>query len=135
VACLICCGGCLGHASGSTSAEGSARTTLQIQIFSVGNRRDTSLLTYSLGCSPPAGTKPDPAAACAALRDYVAHIDELPAYTCGCLAPRIGDRYAVITGSLDGKRVRLTLDTCRCGLTKRLVDDLEVASGLRELRL
>jgi hypothetical protein len=128
------------HRFGNGSSARSSRapgegpppvTTVRIQIKAVGqNGHDKVLGTWTLGCAPPTGTKPDPQAACAALRDYVAHYKSPPS-TCGCVSERIGTRYAIISGTLDGKRVHAELQTCMCGVAERFIRDLQTATGLR----
>jgi hypothetical protein len=58
---------CLG---GSSSPP---KPTLRIQIRALENGGGKLVKTTTLGCSPPAGTTPDPQRACAALRDYAEH--------------------------------------------------------------
>ncbi|HEY7258238.1 MAG TPA: SSI family serine proteinase inhibitor [Gaiellales bacterium] len=116
--------GCLGETSEPPV------TTLRIQIKALGqNGHDPVLRTVTLGCAPPTGTTPDPRAACAALREYAAHFQP-PASACGCAAEPIGARYAVISGTLDGRRITARLEPCMCGVADRFISDLRVATGL-----
>jgi Subtilisin inhibitor-like len=107
-----------------------AKTTLRIQIRTA-TGTDKVVKTTTLGCSPPAGTTPDPQRACAALRDYVGHYRP-PSAVCSPPLPAIGSLYAIITGTVDGHRVNATLQPGEmCYVATRLVNDLYRATALR----
>jgi hypothetical protein len=143
---VICCccvpllSGCLGDGSASSASPpiGSSPVvpqppTLRIQIRETADNgnRGTLIRSWTLGCSPPGGTKPQPDVACRALRDYVSNYTA-PIGSCGCAAVRLGTPWAVIKGTLDGKPFRAALTTCMCGFSKRLVRDLYIATSLRD---
>ena len=65
-------------------------------------KRGRLVRTYTLGCSPPTGTHPDPVEACAALRSYVKlypHITPETGNGPSQLAPLL------VKGRLDGKPI------------------------------
>jgi Subtilisin inhibitor-like len=115
--------GCLGGSPGPHEA------TLRIRVMALGQNGNSVVRTWTLGCGPPTGTHPDPRAACAALRDYAARYRQ-PTSACGCAAEPIGARYAVISGTLDGRRLDARLEACMCGVAERLIRDLQTATGL-----
>jgi hypothetical protein len=129
VAVLTLAAGCSDGGSPPQAAsrtEAPAQTTLTIRIRTFAG---DVLETSTLGCSPPAGTKADPPAACTALRDYVSHF-HLTGFVCGCAVPAAATRYAVISGTLDGKRLQARLLPCMCELPWRMLRDLRIATGL-----
>jgi hypothetical protein len=72
------------------------------------------LATRRLSCSPAAGDYADPAAACAAMRDYKSLLRNRTGM-CFC-AVKFG-LDASASGELDGRHVDLALDGCTaCGL-------------------
>jgi hypothetical protein len=142
VAILSCCvpllSGCLGGGSAGSASPSSGSSpgippppTLRIQIRETADNgnRGALIQSWTLGCSPPTGTKPQPEVACRALRDYVSN------YTapggCGCAAVRVGTPYAIIKGTLDGKPFHAVLTNCTCQ-PGRLVHDLYTATGLKD---
>ncbi|HEX5248770.1 MAG TPA: SSI family serine proteinase inhibitor [Gaiellales bacterium] len=96
--------GCLG-----SSAPAPAGPTPTTRV-TVSYRADGVRVHRQLACDPPAGDYPDPAAACAALRDFDRALrGPLPARSaaCGCIVP-VGPIGAVV-GKLDGQAVYLPL--------------------------
>lgn len=57
--------------------------------------------TYTLGCSPPTGTHPDPVQACAALRSYVKLYPQITAVANSRNLPEP----LLVEGRLDGKHI------------------------------
>ena len=96
--------GCLGSGSPApTRSTPATRVTVSYPADGVRVHRQ-------LACTPPAGDYPDPAAACAALRDFDRALRRpLPARAtaCGCIVP-VGPIGAVV-GRLDGQAVYLPL--------------------------
>jgi hypothetical protein len=137
---LGCCvpllSGCLGDGSVGSASQpiGSSPVvpqppTLRIQIKEhAGGGKVAVVQAWTLGRSPPSGRKPQPEAACRALRDYVRNYTA-PTGRCGCAATRLRTPWAVITGTLDGKPIRAVVTNCTC-LSGRLVRDLYIATGL-----
>jgi len=138
--CMPLLSGCLGdgsagsasHRIGSSPVLPQQPPTLRIQIreTAYNGNRGALIQSWTLGCSPPSGTKPRPEAACRALRDYVRNLPGSP-FACSCPAARIGTPYAVIKGTLDGKPFRAALTNCTC-LSGRLVRDLYIGTGLAD---
>ena len=96
--------GCFGSAA---PAPQKLRPTTRV---TVSYRVDGVRLHRRLACDPPAGDYPDPAAACAALRDFDRALRRpLPTRptACGCIVP-VGPIGAVV-GRLDGQAVHLPL--------------------------
>ena len=114
--------GCFGSAA---PAPQKPRPTTRV---TVSYRVDGVRLHRRLACDPPAGDYPDPAAACAALRDFDRALRRpLPtrATECGCIVP-VRPVGAVI-GSLDGRAVYLPLAYWVPGACR----DIGVLTGLR----
>jgi hypothetical protein len=138
---LGCCvpwlSGCLGGGSAGSAPPSTGSSpgipphpTLRIQIreTAYNGNRGALIQSWTLGCSPPSGTKPRPEIACRALRDYVSN--HVVFGGCGCAAERVGTPYAIIKGTLDGKPFRAVLTNCTCQ-PWRLVRDLFIATSLR----
>jgi hypothetical protein len=113
--------GCGAFGLGGSHPQATAAITIQIRSGA------KILRTETLGCRPPSGSA-HPEAACTALRSYVRNIGGSPV-VCHCPLIRADSRYALVTGTLDGKRVLARFGPCACGL--RLVRDLRIVTGLR----
>jgi hypothetical protein len=143
VALLGCCvpllSGCLGGGTAGQTSQpiGSSPAvpqppTLHIQIRDITAHGGSRVVqAWTLGCSLPSGSKPQPKTTCRALRDYARNYIR-PYGTCHCSAPLPGMRWAVIYGELDGKRFQANLSNCMCGYSRRMVYDLYLATGLRD---
>jgi hypothetical protein len=55
----------------------------------------------------------------------------VPGPACSCPGELVGTRFAIIKGTLDGKPVRAELSSCMCGVAQRLINDLQIVTGLR----
>jgi hypothetical protein len=81
---------------------------------------------YTLRCGPAGGTMPDAEAACSALADYVKHRSD-PGRFCSSLGA--GVPRARVTGTFDGRRLRLDLTTISwCGVSEALMRDYWILS-------
>ncbi len=100
-ACLAAaaCGG--GHAS-ATGSTAAARTSLQIELQPKGT--GGPMLHATLRCSPPGGSHPHPAAACAALARLAHPFAPKPAGVM-CSTLYSGPQQAHVTGTYRGTRV------------------------------
>ena len=117
--------------------------TLRIAIRAITPNGSTTLLRWALSCSPPAHDllrpaanrrPPDPGTACAALRDYArrqsSRLPQSTATVCDCPGVPVGTPFALVRGTLDGKRIDVKLTSCMCGFSGRLIRDLQTATGI-----
>lgn len=125
--------GCSWGGNEGASSEPSASLTISVRAVDGGP--GTSLVrTFTLDCNPPRGSVRNPAAACRALADYVAHHPGPPPISlCSCQGVPLGTRLAVIRGTFNGLAVKAELSSCMCGYSPRLVRDLHIVTGLRSL--
>jgi subtilisin inhibitor-like len=107
-------------------------TALTVRVRAQTRAGEKTIIVRTLGCDPSSGTVPDPAAACAALRDYQAQFQPIHS-SCGCAVGFEGERSAEVSGRLDGRPFRAELGGCMCGYTEREVRDLRVGTGLRTI--
>lgn len=106
------------------------KATMTIEIRAVSRGGSRLVRSRTLGCNPATGSVSNTKAACTALRDYVRH-SGVPGPACSCPGAPVGTRFAIIKGTLDGKPVRAELFFCMCGVAQRLIDDLQIVTGLR----
>ena len=103
VAVVTIAAGCFGN-----GAERAPKPHPHATHVVVAYRADGSLVHRHLGCTPPAGDYPDPAAGCAALRDLQrAALAPPPRAACGCIVQV--HRPGSVVGELDGRPVWLPL--------------------------
>ena len=98
--------GCAGGGNGPAAHHRRPTTRVTVTY-----RADGVRVRRRLACDPPSGDYPDPAAACAALRDFNRALRKpLPkrATACGCIVP-VGP-FGSVVGRLDGQAVYLPLD-------------------------
>ena len=114
--------GCFGSAaSAPQKPRPITRVTISYRVDGVRMRRH-------LACDPPAGDYPDPAAACAALRDFNRALRRplsTRATGCGCIVPV--QPVGAVIGRLDGQVVYLPL----AYWVPRGGRDIHVLTGLR----
>lgn len=78
---------------------------------------------YTLRCGPPAGTYPDPRAACAAVSDYIGLVRHSTGSACACPVEVYQGR---LVGIYKGRRVSVYLTPCEaCGLGGSAGHDLQ----------
>jgi hypothetical protein len=101
VAVVTIAAGCFGNGAAPAPKRHPHATHVVVSY-----RADGSLVHRHLGCTPPAGDYPDPAAACAALRDLQRSALAPPRAACGCIFP---NRPGSVVGELGGRPVWLPL--------------------------
>ena len=130
-----CLGGEREHettAPASTAGE-ALRTASRLRIVVRLGLATASPIThrYTLTCDPSSGTMPDPAAACAAIADYLHH--GKPSGPCAGLlvSPDAIDAAATIAGRFENRRFRLSLaaTVSWCGVSRPVARDFWILSA------
>ena len=129
-----CLGGGREHATtapASTAGE-ALRTASRLRIVVRLGLATSSPIThrYTLTCDPASGTMPDPAAACAAIVDYL-HRGKPYGPCAGLLVnPDAVDATAAIAGRFENRRFRLRLDAeSWCGVSRPVARDFWTLSA------
>jgi hypothetical protein len=118
----------LPHIGGGPRVPLKASLTIQIRALA----KHGSKLVHSRSLECPRVGEPGSyvVRACSALRDYVQHFRQ-PTSSCGCGAVRLGTRFAVVRGTVNGRPFKAEYSYCMCGFEQRLIRDLRTVSGLR----
>jgi hypothetical protein len=106
------------------TADVAARTQLTIRLLEITGGRVKVVRVQQLRCDPPNGSVADPAAACRALQDFVAHYHQYRNRFCGRSAN--GTQIVEILGKVNGQRVGTSAISSpgKCRIGRRWMDDL-----------
>jgi hypothetical protein len=113
---------------GPLTADVAARTSVTIRLLEITGGRVKVVRVQRLRCSPPNGSVADPAAACRALQDFVAHYhpDFRKARDRFCGRSANGTQIVEIFGKANGQRVGTSAISSpgKCRIGRRWMDDL-----------
>jgi hypothetical protein len=112
-------------ASGCLGSQAQPSGNVEV-VVTLGTGAHPAGRHYTLRCGPTGGTMPDAHAACGALADYVKHRSDPMGFCSGFTAtvPR-----AVVRGTYDGHRLRLTLTSISwCGVSDAMMRDFWILS-------
>jgi hypothetical protein len=108
--------------SGRLSVVVTLRAGITPTKIGAGTTPSTTKHRYSLTCGPPGGTMPNPAAACKAVVDYIAHRGR--SATCIGDLSLLPSSSAMITGTFDRRPFKLALSAYSwCGQPKPVMQD------------
>jgi hypothetical protein len=114
---------------GPLTADVAARTSVTIRLLEITGGRVKVVRVQQLRCDPPNGSVADPAAACRALQDFVAHYHQYRNRFCGRSAN--GTQIVEILGKVNGQRVGTSAISSpgKCRIGRRWMRDLRAITA------